>query len=285
VLELGDPAAPTVVLVHGYPDAKEMWLDVMERLRERFHVVAYDVRGAGGSDAPRRSASYDFERLGDDLLAVLDRVSGGRAGQPGRAAHLVGHDWGGLQGWEFATQPRFEGRLASFTGVAGPMLDQVALTSQALLRERRMLEWLRRGRRSWYILTLLPRGLPPVTWRLLAARGRWQRALRDLDGLPEERQYPHPTLVRDAVNGANLYRRNILRRTLRPRSDARAHVPVQLIVPTGDRYIPLGYYDRAAEHAPVLRRHDVPGGHWLPRADPDLVARLVGEFVYEVEAS
>ena len=283
VLERGDPLGPPIVFIHGFPDAKEMWLDVLDELGERFHLIAYDVRGAGGSDAPRGSVAYDFERLGDDLLAVLDACATGPPGAQARPAHLVGHDWGGLQGWEFVTQSRFQGRLASFTAVAGPMLDQVALTGRLLLRERRFVEWLRRGRRSWYILTLLPRGVPSLTWRLMASRGRWARALRDLDGLPLERQYSHPTLVRDASNGANLYRRNVPRRMLRPRAEASAHVPVQLIVPTGDRYIPLGYYDRADQHAPSLRRHDVAGGHWLPRAEPELVARLVGEFVEEVE--
>ncbi len=51
VAELGDPGRPTVVLVHGYPDSKEVWSRVAPRLAERFHVVAYDVRGTA---VPRR---------------------------------------------------------------------------------------------------------------------------------------------------------------------------------------------------------------------------------------
>jgi Lysophospholipase len=53
VAELGDPARPTVVLVHGYPDSKEVWSEVATRLAEHFHVVLYDVRGHGGSTAPQ----------------------------------------------------------------------------------------------------------------------------------------------------------------------------------------------------------------------------------------
>ena len=44
---------PTVVLVHGYPDSKEVWSEVAARLAERFHVVLYDVRGHGGSTRAR----------------------------------------------------------------------------------------------------------------------------------------------------------------------------------------------------------------------------------------
>src|SRR5690606_37022733 len=43
---------PTVVLLHGYPDTKELWYPVAERLAPRFHVVLYDVRGFGKSTAP-----------------------------------------------------------------------------------------------------------------------------------------------------------------------------------------------------------------------------------------
>ena len=53
VAELGEPGQPTVVLVHGYPDSKEVWAQVAARLADRFHVVLYDVRGHGRSTAPR----------------------------------------------------------------------------------------------------------------------------------------------------------------------------------------------------------------------------------------
>ncbi|MCL2728894.1 MAG: alpha/beta fold hydrolase, partial [Actinomycetia bacterium] len=45
--EHGGTARPTVVLLHGYPDSKEVWSEVARRLAPRFHVVTYDVRGHG----------------------------------------------------------------------------------------------------------------------------------------------------------------------------------------------------------------------------------------------
>ncbi len=267
-----------VVFVHGYPDTKEMWNAVLARLRERFHVVSYDVRGAGESDRPRGNAAYDFERLGDDLLAVADAVA------PGRPVHLVGHDWGGLQGWEFATQPRFAGRLLSFTAIAAPSLDQVAMAGDELLRGGHVLQWLGRLRRSWYILVLLAPGGPTLFWRVLWSPDRWRWALRNLERVPVGDDDPRPTLPLDAVTGAKLYRRNMPRRALRPRKDAVAHVPVQLVVPTGDRFISPGYYDLAERYAPRLRRRIVGAGHWAPRAQPERIARWIEEFVDEVEA-
>lgn len=276
LLESGDPARPTVVLIHGYPDTKEAWDPVAARLSERFHVVAYDVRGAGVSSAPRRRAAYDFERLGDDLQAVLDAVA------PDGAVHLVGHDWGGLQGWEFATDRRFEGRLRSFTAVSGPSLDQVALGGARLLREGRVWEWLLRIRRSWYIGVLLAPGGPTLAWRVLLAGGRWQAQMRR-DGVAVDGSYPAASLVDDGVAGARLYRRNMPRRTGRPRRDAVAHVPVQLIIPTADRYIPTSYYDLAERFAPKLRRREIDAGHWLPRTHPGQVAEWVATFAEDVD--
>lgn len=53
VAELGDESRPTVVLVHGYPDSKEVWSDVARQLADQWHVVLYDVRGHGRSTAPK----------------------------------------------------------------------------------------------------------------------------------------------------------------------------------------------------------------------------------------
>jgi NAD(P)-dependent dehydrogenase (short-subunit alcohol dehydrogenase family)/pimeloyl-ACP methyl ester carboxylesterase len=276
--ESGDGGGPVIVFVHGYPDTKEMWNPLVARLPERFHVVAYDVRGAGESDRPRGNAAYDFERLGDDLLAVADVVA------PGRPVHLVGHDWGGLQGWEFATQPRFQGRLASFTAIAAPSLDQVAIAGDDLLRGGHLLQWLARLRRSWYIGPLLTPGLPTLVWRLVWSRDRWRWMLRNVERVPAGPEDPRPTLAEDGIHGAKLYRRNMPRRALRPRKDAVAHVPVQLVVPTGDRFISPGYYDLAERYAPRLRRRIVGSGHWAPRAQPERIARWIEQFVDEVEA-
>lgn len=254
VVQAGDPQRPTVALIHGFPSTKEMWDPVIELLAERFHVVAYDVRGAGTSAAPPSVAAYDFERLGDDFAAVAEATA------PGKRIHLVGHDWGGLQGWEFATTRRFSDRLASFTAIAAPSLDQVAISRRS---PRRLVDsW-----RSWYILLLLSPGGPKVMSRMVVAAG------------PPGAQ---GSLADDVVHGANLYRRNIPRRMLRPRTDAVAHVPVQLIVPRGDRYIPLSYYDLAERYAPRLTRRLVDGNHWLPGTQPDLVAGAIASFVEEL---
>ena len=69
------PDAPTVVLVHGYPDTSAVWRDVREQLAKDHVVVTYDCRGAGQSSHPQGSRHYVLARFVDDLVAVTDLVS------------------------------------------------------------------------------------------------------------------------------------------------------------------------------------------------------------------
>jgi pimeloyl-ACP methyl ester carboxylesterase len=268
---------PTIVFVHGYPDTKSVWYPVLERLASDFHVVAYDVRGAGQSSAPRGPAAYSFEHLAADFEAVCEAVA------PGAAVHLVGHDWGGIQGWEFATSARFAGRLASFTSIAGPALGHAVVATREPLRRGRLLTWLAHVRRSWYIAPLCLPGGPTLAWRGVLSAERWRQTLMTVEGLTVDADYPAASLIADGLHGANLYRRNILPLLWRSVSLASARVPVQLVIPTGDRFISASYYDTAERVAPGLRRRTVAGSHWAQRSHPELVARWVAEFVTETE--
>ena len=60
--EAGDPAAPTILLLHGFPPAVTCIRDLIPLLADRFHVVAPDYIGFGQSDAPSVDAfDYSFE--------------------------------------------------------------------------------------------------------------------------------------------------------------------------------------------------------------------------------
>ncbi|MBO0842513.1 MAG: alpha/beta fold hydrolase, partial [Nocardioides sp.] len=72
VYEQGPRKAPTVVLVHGYPDNHTVWDAVASTLAERFHVVAYDVRGTGRSGVPDSTAGYRLTQLSADFKSVID---------------------------------------------------------------------------------------------------------------------------------------------------------------------------------------------------------------------
>ncbi|MFF3618088.1 SDR family oxidoreductase [Streptomyces sp. NPDC002467] len=275
VVELGESDRPTVVLVHGYPDSKEVWSEVAERLAERFHVVLYDVRGHGRSSAPQPlRGGFTLEKLTDDFLAVADAVS------PDRPVHLVGHDWGSVQGWEFATVARTEGRIASFTSVSGPSLDHFGHWIKKRMSRptpRRAAQLLGQGAKSWYVYMLHTPVLPELAWRGPLGK-RWPKMLERVEKIPSG-SYPTASLPSDAAHGAWLYRDNVRPRLRRPRTDAFAHAPVQLITPTGDAFLSERLYDDLERWAPDLLRRTLPAKHWVPRTRPDQLAAWVTEFV------
>ncbi|WP_225626622.1 SDR family oxidoreductase [Streptomyces werraensis] len=279
VAELGDPERPAVVLVHGYPDSKEVWSRVAPRLAERFHVVAYDVRGHGGSTAPRPlRGGFTLEKLTDDFLAVADAVS------PHRPVHLVGHDWGSVQGWEFVTVPRARERILSFTSVSGPSLDHFGHWIKSRVSRptpRRAGHLLGQGLRSWYVYALHTPVLPELAWRGPLGR-RWPRMLERMERVPGD-GYPTASLPSDAAHGAWLYRDNVRPRLGDPRPDAYAHVPVQLVTPLGDRFLSPRLHDGLEQWAPRLVRRTLSSGHWVPRSRPDQLATWIADFVTSVE--
>ncbi|MGW4437921.1 SDR family oxidoreductase [Streptomyces sp. NPDC004596] len=279
VAELGDPQAPTVVLVHGYPDSKEVWSEVAARLADRFHVVLYDVRGHGRSTAPRPlRGGFTLAKLTDDFLAVVDAVS------PDRPVHLVGHDWGSVQSWEFVTVGRTEGRIASFTSMSGPSLDHFGHWIDARVKRptpRRVGQLLGQGAKSWYVYLLHTPALPELAWRGPLGK-RWPKILERTEKVPAG-DYPTTSLPSDAAHGAWLYRDNVRARLRRPRPDAFAHAPVQLITPLGDAFLSERLYDDLDAWVPRLTRRTLPAKHWIPRTRPDQVASWVTEFVTSVE--
>ncbi len=74
-LELGDPEAPPLVLVHGFPTCSVDWFDVAERLVDRFRICALDFPGYGFSDKPP-GWGYSLQRDAELLEHYLADVVG-----------------------------------------------------------------------------------------------------------------------------------------------------------------------------------------------------------------
>lgn len=83
----GDPQAPTLVLLHGFPQNWLAWRLILPDLLAHYQVLAIDLRGYGDSAKPAGEAGYDKGTMAADLHALL--------GQLGIARPLlVGHDRG-----------------------------------------------------------------------------------------------------------------------------------------------------------------------------------------------
>ena len=80
VREWGRRDAQSIVFVHGWSQCDLCWAhQVRGALAERFHLITFDLRGHGRSDAPTEAGRYSDDRVwADDLAAVLDAVSARR---------------------------------------------------------------------------------------------------------------------------------------------------------------------------------------------------------------
>ncbi|MER8045373.1 alpha/beta hydrolase [Streptomyces sp. NPDC094032] len=73
--EAGDPARPTLVLLHGFPASSHMYRGLMAELADSYHLIAPDHIGFGASAAPAvTDFAYGFERLTEITLKLLDRL-------------------------------------------------------------------------------------------------------------------------------------------------------------------------------------------------------------------
>lgn len=255
---------PTLVFVHGYPDNLHVWDGVVALLVDRYRIIRYDVRGAGLSAAPNSLRGYQLRQLLADFRRVIDALS------PDAPVHLIGHDWGSIQGWEFATEPALAGRIRGFTSISGPCLDHIghALRAQGLTRHTP-----RQAAASWYIGMFHLPLLAPAAWKLGLAL-RWPRVLERMEGITST---THATQLRDGVNGIGLYRANVLPRLARPRA-RHAIAPVQLVEVTQDAFVKPYLLQGIERWVPQLTREPVRAKHWLPLSKPQWLAERIAHF-------
>jgi pimeloyl-ACP methyl ester carboxylesterase len=73
--EAGDPGAPVVLLLHGFPTSSFMYRELIPRLADQYRVIAPDLPGFGFTDVPvERKYTYTFDALARTLEAFTEAV-------------------------------------------------------------------------------------------------------------------------------------------------------------------------------------------------------------------
>jgi pimeloyl-ACP methyl ester carboxylesterase len=94
--EAGPPAAPAVVLLHGFPASSFMFRELIPLLAGQYHVIAPDHLGYGLSDAPAADQfEYTFENLSTLTNGLLEQLGIARYA-------IYVHDYGAPIGWRLA---------------------------------------------------------------------------------------------------------------------------------------------------------------------------------------
>jgi pimeloyl-ACP methyl ester carboxylesterase len=84
---------PLVLLCHGFPETWHSWRHQIPVLAAAgYRVVAPDLRGYGGTSAPRDVGEYIMPKLVGDITGLMDALGE-------KTAVIVGHDFGAALAW------------------------------------------------------------------------------------------------------------------------------------------------------------------------------------------
>jgi pimeloyl-ACP methyl ester carboxylesterase len=73
--EAGDPGAPAVLLLHGFPTSSHMFRNLIPQLAHDYHVVAPDLPGFGFSDAlDHKTFAYTFDHLAEIMGKFVEQI-------------------------------------------------------------------------------------------------------------------------------------------------------------------------------------------------------------------
>src|ERR1700728_5459556 len=115
--EAGDPNAPVVLLLHGFPTSSFMFRELIPRLADQFRVIAPDLPGFGFTEVPgKRNYTYSFDALARTIEAFTDALGLNRyaiyvfdygaptglrlaMAHPGRGSAIISEDGNAYEGW------------------------------------------------------------------------------------------------------------------------------------------------------------------------------------------
>lgn len=266
-------AAPTIVMVHGYPNTHAVFYGMVAQLADRYHIVSIDTRGSGNSGHPEGVHNYTIDKLNEDYMAVVKQAA------PGEKVTYVGHDFGGIIGWDLLAHPDTRATIGRYVTFSSPSFEQWS-------------QWLRTrtqvGDQPFGILDvasqmiripefwgfLIP-GAPEASW----AVGTFDAVVRYFNRMasePREVGYSNA----DGLAQARMYQANFGDRIQNPRYTKLDNTPPILSLDaTQDRFFNRDFiYSMDAQQPEVVHR-SYEGGHWGLTTNPQEVSRLLHEFI------
>ncbi|TMC49872.1 MAG: alpha/beta hydrolase [Chloroflexi bacterium] len=250
-----------VLLLHGWPDSSYLWRHQIPALAAAGHrVIAPDLRGFGRSDRPSEATAYAMTTLVADVAGILDAAGVERA-------TVVGHDWGASLAWV----------VAGFLPERVERLVVLSVGHPTAFARVGMRQW----QRSWYMLWFQFEGvaeaaLPRNDWQLFrdfvgSGGGDVDRYIADLS---------RPGALTASLNW---YRANISPAMFggEPPRLPPARCPTMGIWSSGDFALTEEQMQLSAEHVDASWRLErIDGcGHWIPVQAPDVLNRLLLDFI------
>jgi pimeloyl-ACP methyl ester carboxylesterase len=86
---------PALILLHGYTQTSRMWRPLVDKLKDKFTIIAPDLPGIGDSDIPKSGCDMKTAAIRIHALAKSIGVT---------KARVVGHDIGLMVAYAYAAQ-------------------------------------------------------------------------------------------------------------------------------------------------------------------------------------
>jgi pimeloyl-ACP methyl ester carboxylesterase len=267
--EAGDPQAPALVLLHGFPTSSYMFRGLVPALADRYHVIAPDHLGFGLSDAP---PVEEFDYTFDALTALTQGLL--RALGIGPYAVYV-QDYGAPIGWRLALAD--PGAITAIISQSGNAYDAGFVesfwkvvtayqTQQTPDTESAVRQFLTLDATRWQYVTGVPDEtlVNPESWyhdyALISRPGNDNVQLK---------------LLRDYASNSPLYPR--VHEYFRT-----SKVPLLAVWGRGDEIFGPAGAQAFADDLPDAEIHLLDGGHFLLESALDEVAGLIHAFLANV---
>jgi len=272
--------APTLVFLHGFPEAAFVWDDLLAHFsapqRGGRRCVAPNLRGYERSSRPADVKAYRARELVQDLAALIARESPGRP-----LAALVAHDWGGAVAWALANQrPDLMERLVIINSPHPGAFQRELTHNRAQQQASAYMNFLVRPDAA----ALLAADDFARLWRLFTSMG----AGADGHGwLTQTLQVQYREVWSQGLDGGlNYYRASPLRpaqdgdpgaaAVTLPDSLLTVPVPTTVIWGMDDHALLPGLLDGLETWVPRLTVHRVAGAsHWIVHERPAAVASMI----------
>lgn len=257
----GSRDKPLVLLLHGFPDIWFSWKYQILDLKKDFWVVVPDLRGYGQSSRPASVDDYKMSKLVEDVHGLVKSLGRERV-------TIIGHDWGAVIAWTFAT--KYEDMVEKLVIMNGP---------HPMAMQRQLHNSLEQILKSWYIVMFQ---LPFVPEAHLIAND-----MQSLDKIhaaynAEEREAFKYTFGKPGALTApiNYYRASFRRRSPGTTKFRRLAVPVLIVWGRRDVALTEGLAVLNLDYASGGSVEYVSdAGHWLHRERPEIINGHIRRFL------
>lgn len=256
-----------IILLHGFPQNKNVWRNMIPLLTPHFRVLAPDTRGQGDSSICHEG--HDKKTLASDVISLMDECGI-------KKALIVGHDWGGSVAQRIALE--YPERISGLISTGIPYMPHAKINE--LCHPQQIFK-------NWYFFFHQVQSLPEIFIEKAGAEYiNWM-----LNSGSANKKHPEATKNNNIYSAAfcdpnktpaylNIYRTLFTKDPI----DWKPYLSTQISIPTlwirliKDPFVPPSMSATIEQVFQNLKIITLDYGHWLPEEAPALFVDHIMQF-------